>query len=47
MKALATLIVAGLLSGCAGLNVSWSVNASYNTTVVNRTASDHLQKENK
>lgn len=32
-KVIVALAVAALCSGCAGLNVSWSVNASYNSNM--------------
>ncbi|MGE0499289.1 MAG: hypothetical protein AB7O72_15810 [Ramlibacter sp.] len=36
------LAVAALLSGCAGLNVSWHLTASYQTNVSTVTQAAHL-----
>ena len=36
------LAVALMLSGCAGLNVSWHLTASYNANVSNMTQTGHL-----
>ena len=42
MRTAIILLVAFALSGCAGLNVSWSVTASYNTNVNAVTQTQHL-----
>jgi hypothetical protein len=42
MLKLALTLSAILLTGCAGLNVSWSATASYNTDAKTVTQSIHL-----
>jgi len=41
MRTAALLLASCLLAGCAGLNVSWAINASYNTNMQTMTGAVH------
>ena len=42
MTRLSIVLASVLLAGCAGLNVSWSATASYNTNAQTITQTQHM-----